>query len=64
VIPVWYKWHNFWLRCRIPGVRQYKVQFEIDLRSWAIGVMYYKVGFALDAGPIAIKLERRCDCCP
>jgi hypothetical protein len=30
VIPVWYKWHNFWFHARIPGVRQYEVELEID----------------------------------
>jgi hypothetical protein len=45
-------------------MRRYEVQFGVDLRSWLIGVMYYTVGLALDVGLLAIKLERRCDCCP
>jgi hypothetical protein len=59
-------WHNrhFKSRWRIPGVRKYAIEFDMDLGSWLIGVMYYQVGFAVELGPFAILVERRCDCCP
>ena len=51
MVPIWYKWHNFRLHCRILGVRQYEVEFEIDLRPWVSGAMYYKLRFCARRRP-------------
>jgi hypothetical protein len=54
--------HSHW---RIPGVRKYAIEFQIDLRSWLIGFTLGDINtVCLLVGPLELTLLRRCDCCP
>jgi len=54
--------HCYW---RIPGVRKYAIQLEIDPRLWLIGLTFGEINtVCVLAGPFALTLLRRCDCCP
>ena len=55
---------NLWTYWRIPRVRKYQIEFEVDLSQFLFGVYYYRVGFALCLGPFELSVVRRCDCCP
>jgi hypothetical protein len=60
------RWRDsgFWVYWRVPHVRKYHIEFEMDLRQFLFGFCYYRVGFALCCGPFELSVERRCDCCP
>jgi hypothetical protein len=65
LIAHWHSWHSFYAHWRIPGVRKYAIQFEIDLRSWLVGFTVGDINrVCLVIGPFELTLLRRCDCCP
>ena len=49
---------------RIPRVRGWKIQAEIDWHQFLFGVSYFQVGLSLCFGPFELAIVRRCDCCP
>jgi hypothetical protein len=56
---------KFHSHLRIPGVRKYAIELEIDLRSWLVGFTFGDINMVcLIAGPFELTLLRRCDCCP
>jgi len=65
MIAVWYNWHSFYSHLRIPGIRKYALEFEMDLRSWLLGFTFGGINtVSLLIGPFELTLLRRCDCCP
>jgi hypothetical protein len=42
-----WKASGFWVYWRVPHVRKYHIEFEMDLRQFLVGFCYYRVGFAL-----------------
>jgi hypothetical protein len=65
MIAHWCNWHTFYSQWRIPGVRRYAIEFQIDRRSWLIGFILGDINtVCLLAGPFELTLVRRCDCCP
>lgn len=55
---------GFWSYWRIPHVRRFAVEFEMDLQQWMIGFCFGSTGVDVYLGPFELSLVRRCDCCP